>query len=289
MVLAASPGPVADLGVSPAMSFACARYANGGEVWCAGEGTVGQLGFGKDMLDDETLQPGVFWPPKKVMHVRFAEAIGVGLHSACALAGGSVWCWGLGGNGELGGGNFQASGTPQVVVGVRDATSLGVGDSHACAIVKDGHVKCWGQGREGQLGDGSNEKQNVPVDVVGVKGAKQLAISGVRSCALDAKGAVWCWGPTPPAVVAGTGKVEEIAAAGNVTCARAGKTIKCWGARHGAAPTALSALSGKELIGVGGAVCTSTTCEAVPTCFVRKERAVQCANRGKLQAVAEKL
>lgn len=287
-LLLAADVQVSELAVSRVESFACARYTNG-DLWCAGEGTVGQLGFGKDLLDDPTLQPGKYHPPKKVLRVKVPERIVAGLHTACAMMIGTVWCWGLGGNGELGWGECRADPTPQLVKSTGgDAVALAAGDSHACLVTKEGTVQCWGLGRDGQIGDGSNEKQCRPVVVPGVTGAKQVALGSTHSCALDAKGAVWCWGPKAPAVVAGTGKVDAIAAAGLVTCARSGKAVKCWGGTFGEKPVAAKVLTEPGLFSVGGAVCTDQACTSPPSCAIGKDGKVHCVDGSKLKAVAER-
>lgn len=265
MLLAADPAPIVELAVSPIQSFACARYGTG-EVWCAGEGQFGQLGVGLDMLDDPRFGEGKLLAPFiEVSRVREAKAVGAGRYTGCALAQGGVWCWGFGGGGELGSGEFRTDGHPTLIADTADAIALGVGDAHGCLIAKDGKVFCWGHNENGQLGDGTTEKRASPVEVRGVAGAKALALGDRISCALTAKNAVWCWGlgtgPKAPAPVPGLGKVEGLVAVKGAVCARTGKTTKCVG---------------------GGAM-------PEPDCAVGADHRAHCAKGVKIKAVVERL
>ncbi len=73
--------------------------------------------------------------------------------AACAaLASSSVDCWGA--NGQFGDGTTIRSHTPVPVMGITNATSVGVGAASACAVLASGGVECWGANEFGGLGDG---------------------------------------------------------------------------------------------------------------------------------------
>lgn len=79
------------------------------------------------------------------------------------------------------------------VAGVDQPASLVAGGSHACARMSNGTAACWGFNSHGQVGDGTTAERQE---------ARVLTLT----------------------------EVEEIAAGGQHTCARAGGRLFCWGA-----------------------------------------------------------
>src|SRR5439155_1669188 len=84
------------------------------------------------------------------------------------------WCWGSGGNGQLGNGLRVASSTPVQVMGLGAIASVRAGGEsvggdkgHTCAALMDGTAACWGTGWAGQLGDGLETASAIPVAVSG--------------------------------------------------------------------------------------------------------------------------
>lgn len=146
--------------------------------------------------------------------------VGVGLYHACAWrrADGSVWCWGSNRYGQLGAplpgaaGGLGVSNVARAVPGITGATSFGVGDFFACALV-GGVVRCWGNADLGRVGtftgavacaDGNN-CHPVPVVVDGLaelsgpapgyaSPVAQIAVGAEQACARLENGHVWCWG-----------------------------------------------------------------------------------------------
>jgi hypothetical protein len=142
------------------------------------------------------------------------------------LISGGVDCWGSGGAGQLGDGQFYTIGhrgsaapVPVVAVdgtgtlnGVASLVSLSGGaeaDSSYCAVLTSGGVDCWGYGNDGELGDGvfytsGHHGSAVPVEVQGVSGTGTLSgVTGLTGsygtyggtyCALLISGGVDCWG-----------------------------------------------------------------------------------------------
>jgi len=130
----------------------------------------------------------------------------------------------------------------------QNVVRLGVGGSHACAILDDGTLKCWGRNGEGQCGDGTLTHRSTPVQVAGLAGVVRVDGAANHTCALLADGTGRCWGynyvgttlgnavnydtvsvPNPVTVVGLTGGAE-LAVAGFATCVlKTDWTITCWG------------------------------------------------------------
>ena len=94
--------------------------------------------------------------------------------SCATLTDGTVQCWGLNGNGQLGDGTTTDRSTPVQVSGITTATQVSLGYTHSCAILQDGTIECWGQNFYGQLGDGTNSDSATPVQVSGITTAGTL-------------------------------------------------------------------------------------------------------------------
>ena len=189
-------------------------------------------------------------------------------HSCAVNAGGGVFCWGAGGQGQLGNDDTAGKDHPVTVVDgdsstdpLKDIVQVVAGGSHTCALTLKGTVKCWGDGNKGRLGNGSTADvdKDHPVDVVGVGGSGVL--SGIvqigagynHTCGVTDKGAVVCWGigdngrlgnnsavnsGTPVEVLESDGNSGTIPLKGAVevkggiehTCALTSEgTVKCWG------------------------------------------------------------
>jgi alpha-tubulin suppressor-like RCC1 family protein len=92
----------------------------------------------------------------------------VGFRHTCArLDNGTVKCWGLNSDGQLGLGDVQSRGDGPGELGANlPAVDLGPGRTvlqvtgrgrHTCARLDDGTVKCWGGNGLGQLGLGDTQ------------------------------------------------------------------------------------------------------------------------------------
>src|ERR1035438_8221940 len=120
---------------------------------------------------------------------------------------GSVWDWGLNGEGQLGSGNTIATNPLPIQVlgpgGVGYLTNVAAimgGEQHNFALKADGSVWAWGWNYFGQLGDGStnwgysSNFSATPIPVFGMTSVKSLGGRGYHSLALKNDGTVWAWG-----------------------------------------------------------------------------------------------
>lgn len=230
------PRPVGVVGLDDAIDLAvgyehaCATR-RGGAVVCWGDDGLGQLG------DGPTLHPrcspagvtGCDWPhcspaPVQVVDLLRPQALdaggtyealgGRGGYTCAIRADGTVVCWGLGTDGQLGlghppsqmasCGSDRIADSPEPVEGLTDAVEVSVGEGHACARRATGQVVCWGHNAWGQLGDGVAAHEACgpiredcafgPVPVAGLSDAVAIAAGDEHSCAVRSTGAVVCWG-----------------------------------------------------------------------------------------------
>lgn len=88
---------------------------------------------------------------------------------------GTVRAWGRNHKGQLGDGTLVLRKSPVSVIGLTNATSIGVGRDHSLAARADGRASAWGLNDFGQLGDGTLVNRSSPVLIVGLTGATVLA------------------------------------------------------------------------------------------------------------------
>ena len=185
-------------------------------VQCWGSNDQGQLGNGTVTTSTD---------PVTVPNLSNVLAITAGNTHTCALVDdgsgvtGTVKCWGLAANGQLGDGSVGEETTnltkdPQrrsPVTVVKDASNtplsgvvaVAAGGFHTCAVVKDGAGNrtawCWGDDGEGQLGDGKPGDRTAIAQPVTNLGStvSALALGEFHSCALLDDGTVKCWGANP--------------------------------------------------------------------------------------------
>lgn len=175
-----------------------------GKVYCWGENTSGELGYGN------TLEVGKTILPKNMGPLEIGEKvkdITVSLRSICVLLESArVKCWGTGYGGASGYGQTftwtkdkKPINIPYLNVGglVNNITS---GLAHICALLENGEVRCWGGNYRGQLGYGHINligDNEVPSDVGSVplgEKAVQISLGYEHSCALLESGGLKCWG-----------------------------------------------------------------------------------------------
>ena len=195
----------------------CAR-TNQGDVFCWGENGEGQLGDGTALTDDSDNDgtndatennTGNQPIPAPVLLEAPADGLALGAWHTCALASGSVWCFGDNSKGQLGDGSQTDSSIPIAVPGLSEATQITAGARHTCALLADASVQCWGSNDDGQLGDGTDTERGTPAPVSGLSDVTAIAAGYYHTCALGADGSVSCWGNTYWGAVGVTGALSR--------------------------------------------------------------------------------
>jgi alpha-tubulin suppressor-like RCC1 family protein len=111
------------------------------------------------------------------------------------------YCWGYGGDGQIGDGKTFQRRTPRAVVGglrfrqvVPGGTHSGAFASHSCGVTTDDRAYCWGSNDRGQLGDGTTTTRLKPVVVAG--GIRFVGVSpgDDHTCGVTTGSAAYCWG-----------------------------------------------------------------------------------------------
>lgn len=235
------PEPVT--GIAAGSLHTCA-IAEGG-VWCWGRDDSGELGSRERVATCGFYQRlPCRASPVRVPGLDGVTAVAAGEAHTCAIAAGSVHCWGANDRGQLGRGSGAGGPEPAPVPSVTGASALAAGARHTCALVA-GKLLCWGANERGQLGDGTTADRSQPVPVPGLSGVTALATGARHTCAAAADG-VHCWGTneegqlglaasaeprSEPARVSGLGAdVTGLAAGIDHTCALLGKgRVRCWG------------------------------------------------------------
>jgi alpha-tubulin suppressor-like RCC1 family protein len=217
----------------------------GGTVYCWGDNSAGQLGFG-----------GVPSGPNFAT-VDFglnAAAIGIGEQSTCIVQAGAlnILCRGVNTDEQISPGNFGGVVTYSVTPLFPSPASgyqwrnVAMGARHACAVSTTGEVWCWGANDRLQLG--AFDVGPTPVQVVTGFAADTVVAGKDFSCAAQYGVAAACWGDNshgqlgsgsnkssdgPQSIALIATKIKQITAGDEFACSRrgtgTGTLVDCWG------------------------------------------------------------
>jgi alpha-tubulin suppressor-like RCC1 family protein len=142
-------------------------------------------------------------------------------HDCGVRSDGSLWCWGVGTNGQLGINSTTTYATPQMVAASGYLPVVAAGYSHACALKTNGTAWCWGSNASGELGIGNTTQQLVPVQVGTAMNWTQLSAGGSHgTCGLRSDHSLWCWGNgTTAPVQLGTNAWSQLSLGDDHACA----------------------------------------------------------------------
>ena len=181
--------------------------AVGQQVLCWGADQYGQAG--SDPLT------AIYYPGTKAVEFAMSSGVPFGLATRIAAEGdftcvdipsGTVECFGLDYDGELGNGTFTSTAVPQPITGNGLALhGVATGQRHACALDVNNEAWCWGYNYHGMVGNGTWSWYTTSAQkVLGVStgyhtyGAtikfRALAAGAEHSCGISTDNHIYCWG-----------------------------------------------------------------------------------------------
>lgn len=161
-----------------------------GQPYCWGYNGYGAVGNGT--TTDNITVPTPVAVPAGVSFV----SVQAGVRHTCGIASsGAAYCWGEGGEGQLGNGTNSESRVPTQVASASVLVQISAGNEFTCALTDGGEAYCWGRGWDGQLGDNAASSSASPVAVAGGHLFSQVhAGMGNSTCGIKSSGAAYCWG-----------------------------------------------------------------------------------------------
>jgi alpha-tubulin suppressor-like RCC1 family protein len=190
--------------VSAALSHSCAVTTDY-RAYCWGSNANGSLGDGT--------QTDRLTPVPVAGGLRFRQVEAGEVHT-CGVTylDNRAYCWGYGGDGELGAGTPPPyiRPTPTAVLGglrfrqvsagggLFDRYDRGTG-AHTCGVTTSDEAFCWGDNRQGQLGIGGTDYPTVgssysPLRVAGGQRFRQIDAGVDYTCAVTTGNRAYCWG-----------------------------------------------------------------------------------------------
>ena len=161
----------------------------GGDAYCWGDNSSGQLGTGSA----DTLPHAA---PELVVGGHHFSQIAAGPTTCGLELNGSIYCWGWNGQGVLGIGSTDTlpHPTPTLVPGTSNYVQITVGQHHACGRTSTNAVFCWGENFSGELGSNDGLPHYSPTPVVGAPPFTSISAGLIATCGVTAQRDVWCWG-----------------------------------------------------------------------------------------------
>ncbi len=209
-----------------------------GEIDCWGQNLGGQVAGTKG---------GMYTSPTPVMFATGSappvfDHVAAGGSHTCALAAGTLWCWGT--LPQTGTGITTVTVATQVGT-ISDWTQLSTGFDHSCGISASMGVMCWGANQHHQCGvpTGNNIRQPTPVAMPSGLTAESVTAGTLVSCAIMNDTTLWCWGfnngsqiiddtatdPAIPTQIGTEGGWTAISIANRRACGVRSGNMYCWG------------------------------------------------------------
>ena len=185
----------------------------------------------------------------------FRQVSAGGSHSCGVTSDDKAYCWGDGGQGELGNGtqygpeicgdgDYGCSSRPVQVLGGVRFQNVSAGSYFTCGVATDSQAWCWGANFNGELGDGTKTRQLKPAAVKGGHVFRQVSAGDYHTCGLTTDNRIYCWGYNgngelgdgtrtarlAPKLVAGDHTWRLVSAGSEHTCAlTTDNQAYCWG------------------------------------------------------------
>lgn len=167
-------------------SYHTCALATGGQVFCWGAGSSGQLGRGPD-VDFSQL-------PAAIESTQRFRKLAAALERSCGInTSNELMCWGTGYAGSFGDGEASTSHFEPVMIAMPGGVAvkaIGLGSGASCSLGASGLAYCWGGGAAG-IGTGTGN--STPLPVLGRLEYTSIAAGEDFACGIASDGA-WCWG-----------------------------------------------------------------------------------------------
>ncbi|MFO7894081.1 MAG: Ig-like domain-containing protein [Longimicrobiales bacterium] len=212
-----------------------------GNAYCWGYNGEGQLGYGGGDWD----RP---YPTAVTGGLLFERLDGGGEHICGLTTAGDLYCWGQGGNGEIGDDTWSDRYEPSLVSGGYAWAQVSAGNRYTCGVTTSGAGYCWGRNDNMQLGHQSGDQGSPGIAVSGALTYQLIEAGGDHTCGILTDGQTVCWGYndkgrlgtgstdwafSSPQLVDTGADFEHLALGWDHSCAMtaAGETW-CWGERN---------------------------------------------------------
>ena len=158
-----------------------------GTLWGWGFNANGQLGLNSvTAVFDEPTQVG--------SDNDWVEVSAGAFHCLALKADGTLWAWGLNGQGQCGVGTADSYTSPQQVGNENNWMIIEAGQAHSLAIKNDGTLWGWGFNNAGQVGNGGNNNVDTPTQIGTASDWMDVAGGGAHSLGLRTNGDLYAWG-----------------------------------------------------------------------------------------------
>jgi alpha-tubulin suppressor-like RCC1 family protein len=107
---------------------------------------------------------------------------------------GTLWAWGINGNGQLGDGTSTNRNRPVKIGNDTTWISISAGGGHSLALKADGSLWAWGLNLYLQLGDGTSVNKSVPTRIGLANDWKKIEAGEISSYAIKQDSSLWAWG-----------------------------------------------------------------------------------------------
>ena len=160
-----------------------------GTLWTWGRGGQGRLG--DNTATDKSTPVTTF-----AGGTNWKQVSSGGYHTAAIKTDGTLWTWGSGQYGQLGGNQYINQSTPVTTfAGGTNWKQVSGGRLHSAAIKTDGTLWTWGKGTYGRLGDNTVTDKSTPVTTfAGGTNWKQVSSGWFHTAAIKTDGTLWTWG-----------------------------------------------------------------------------------------------
>ncbi|XP_055641680.1 regulator of chromosome condensation [Toxorhynchites rutilus septentrionalis] len=187
-----------------------------GNVLSCGQGEVGQLGLGEDVM--EKTRPALIEGLKEIVDISAG-----GMHNLCLTRKGEVYSFGCNDEGALGRATADEEGSefePRKIDLPAACLKISAGDSHSACLLNDGRVYAWGSFRDshGNMGLTLEGNKRLPIEVIPGTKSVDIASGGDHLVILTENGHVYTVGCAEQGQL---GRISTRAASGE---SRRGKT-----------------------------------------------------------------